>query len=392
MLTQNIRDKITKISDLMKNYIYMSKSKNELENIKRDIKLIINCLEYYSNQKIVELVKTSYDDLQKDDKDKQLTTKDVQDSGQFYQKCLKTKLSFLIYLSRITKRIKTLQLDLIKGSKEQLLQQYDTIKNYINSRNHKKLEQYLNENIIDFNLQLTFDEERYWNLLILACYKGNLNVVKILVNNNANIEYINDNNINPLLAALNSYNIDIAKYLLDIGANPNVIDDEGISALIKSNIEPELFENLITKYGADINLSIPYGTILHYACEFFDIDSILFLLDQGANIHALDSENNSALHILINQRNTDNISENTKIIKILIKRGINIDKQNSSGQTALHCAIEQEVFEYIKILLDKDASTSIKDSSGQTAGEMLNNDELWIELFGLININNDSNF
>lgn len=392
MLTKIIKEKIIKINNLMKNYIYMSKSKADLENIKLDIEQIIKDLEYYSNQKIVELVKTHYDDLAKNTNDRQLTVKIVQDIDQFYQQCLKNKLNFLIYLSKVTKRIKNLQLQPFEHCINQQLQHYDIIKNYIINREHKKLEHFLNENIIDFNLQLTNDDDCYWNLLIIACHKGNLNIVKMLVNNNANIEYVNDNNLNPLLAALDSYNINIAEYLLEMGANPDVIDNEAISALIKSNIEPKLFENLITKYNANLELPISYGTILHYACEFFDIDSILFLLDNGANIHALDSENNSALHILINQRNSDNIIENIKIMKILIKRGINIDEQNINGSTALHCAIEQEVFEYIKILLDDDASTCIKDSSGRTAEQMLNSDDLWIDLFGLIHINNDSDF
>lgn len=363
MLLEKIKKQINKTNGLFNDYTYMNKNSQQLEDIRINILNLVKNLEHHQDE-IVKSWKIS--DLN--------------------HELIKINLLDCVY--KINIRINALRNKPNKYSNKEKNEHYKIIKNYILTNNFQKLENFLNENIIDLEYLPSDKTLVNLNLLLLSCKTNNLNIVKILINNKANIEVTGQNRINPLLMALNNHNYEIAEYLLQCGANPNVYDDQHNSALIKSIGNFNFFKNLITKYNADINLPISYGTILHYACKFLDKKIIIFLLSNGANVKALNDDDDSALHILINERNTSDINENLDIIDILIENDIDINWQNNDGNTPLHCATEIENINYVNILLDNGARTDIKNAEGELPKDIaLKYGEL--EIFSLLRENSD---
>lgn len=89
--------------------------------------------------------------------------------------------------------------------------------------------------------------------LILACYKGNNEVAEYLIRNVKDINFISGMGT-ALMAATVKNNANLVKLLLENNANPNLTDANGTTALIYATIfkSYEIAELLI-KYKADDN-------------------------------------------------------------------------------------------------------------------------------------------
>lgn len=89
--------------------------------------------------------------------------------------------------------------------------------------------------------------------LILACYRGNMEVAEFLIKNVKNVDYDSSSGTALTAVAVKGHTR-LAKALLEKGANPNIADPTGITPLIYAtefeNIE--LMKLLLT-YKADKN-------------------------------------------------------------------------------------------------------------------------------------------
>ena len=97
------------------------------------------------------------------------------------------------------------------------------------------------------------------SMLILACYSGNVNVAKFLIENNCDINYVSDNGT-ALMAAVVKGNYELVKLLIKSGANLNLTDTNGLTALIyavqfsnleilKTLLEHKADKSLVDKNG-----------------------------------------------------------------------------------------------------------------------------------------------
>ncbi len=101
-------------------------------------------------------------------------------------------------------------------------------------------------------------------------------------------------NPSELFKAIRAKNVETVKKLLDEGCDPSVFEEGGRNnALCLSVSQPEMVEYLLKK-GARVNDRTKSGrTALHQAVWQYDNDkrSVEFLLEAGADIHAVDNEN-----------------------------------------------------------------------------------------------------
>lgn len=92
------------------------------------------------------------------------------------------------------------------------------------------------------------------SMLILACYKQNIDVANYLIEKQVDVNYVSDNGT-ALMAATVKGNIALCEKLLQNGANPDLSDGNGVTALMYAiqfkNIP--LIE-LLLKYNADKKL------------------------------------------------------------------------------------------------------------------------------------------
>jgi len=76
--------------------------------------------------------------------------------------------------------------------------------------------------------------------LILAADSGNQEIVDLLLDNGANVNYCSDTGETPLAAACFNGSIELVKLLLEKGANIEHVDRFGVSILDNARDHPEL--------------------------------------------------------------------------------------------------------------------------------------------------------
>ncbi|MES2811425.1 MAG: ankyrin repeat domain-containing protein [Bacteroidota bacterium] len=102
----------------------------------------------------------------------------------------------------------------------------------------------------DPNIINVLNSEGY-SPLILACYKGNVEVVEYLIKNVKDINYTTAMGT-ALMAAVVKKNVPIVKLLLENNANPNISDSNGSTALIYATIFKSYeIADLLIKYKGD---------------------------------------------------------------------------------------------------------------------------------------------
>lgn len=189
--------------------------------------------------------------------------------------------------------------------------------------------------LINKGADVNFKANGYFPLVISSQY-GYLDYVKLLIDNNANINEINHLGKSSLIIATESNKLEVVKYLVENNANINLCDQSGHTALAYACQKhfDEIFQYLIEK--PNINL-----TTLTNAKE-----NLLILTCKGAPGYTYKPLN---------------------IIKTLLsKKILDINQQDQSGKSALLYACELNNLDLAKILIENGATVDVSDSSENT--------------------------
>ena len=177
--------------------------------------------------------------------------------------------------------------------------------------------------------------------------------------------------------------------LLELGADPNLrTSDFGYTPLIyaikSSNIAAV---DILLNMGADINLTSTTGNLpITIALVDKEYELIIKLLKAGARPDATDKNQQNSLHVLAQYSSEEDFID---IIKYLQKQNNSdepltyINKQDSSGKTALHFTVASMGAEAVASLIDAGAEINIRDNDGATPihhASMLGNNEALDEL------------
>ncbi|XP_066247684.1 ankyrin repeat domain-containing protein 27-like [Euwallacea similis] len=147
--------------------------------------------------------------------------------------------------------------------------------------------------------------------------------------------------------------------------NPlQVVNSLSQNFLIKATMENnrEFVEFLLSLEFLDINCRDYSGkTAIHYAsaCGFQDI--VLMLINCKANVNVLDNERNTPLHLAC-----DKGHENCVKGFIYSSYYVEMNLQNTSGETPLFLATRWGYFDIVRILLENGASVCVKNNRNVT--------------------------
>ncbi len=112
----------------------------------------------------------------------------------------------------------------------------------------------------------------------------------------------------------------------------------------------------------DVNLKDAIGrTSLHIAAENGNIDIVMFLIENGANVNVTDVNGNTPLVFIINK------TGNLKVIQRLLEKGASVNTQNRTGETALMYAAWHGHSVIVQLLLENRADVTLKNRQGRTA-------------------------
>ena len=119
--------------------------------------------------------------------------------------------------------------------------------------------------------------------LMLAAEEGNLDILKIFVDAEADVN-------NALIEAVGSNSDVYIKNLVDVGADVNIMNSRGITILMIAvvNDKEQAVHGLVTA-GADVNISDQNGsTSLMLSAEYGNLLILEMLLQAGADVNGQD--------------------------------------------------------------------------------------------------------
>lgn len=220
--------------------------------------------------------------------------------------------------------------------------------------------------------------------LIAAVKKGNLEKVQQLVQAGANVNYKGRQGMTPLITAVTKGDYGIILYLLERGADINQADNYGVTPLLHAAMVnnnaffiPHAYMNfeLLFNNGADIHsISKDGDTALIYAIQSRNIEMIDLILD---------NTNTNTNNININNKNKEYINRLPKknltalmwacrnnddqLIDKLFEKGADPNIRGKNGETALFIAAEHGFNEPVNKLLYYGANPNIVNKDGETA-------------------------
>jgi len=174
-------------------------------------------------------------------------------------------------------------------------------------------------------------------------------VVKLLIENGADVNFVDSTGDTPLITFIKNYStaswnedkVDILKILIENGTNVEIVNNHGLTAL--------MIACSAKNYNVDRLLKI-----------------ITILIESGANIHRLDKFGQSILCNLFLNHNIKFIP--IDLVKLFIQFGANIDHQDENGNTILHHLSLERFIEgaylKMKMLLELGADRDIRNNNG----------------------------
>lgn len=254
------------------------------------------------------------------------------------------------------------------------------------------LKNYLINNLHEIN----FKNNKNWNALMIAVRNSNnysdLCVVKLLLDNGANIDDRGFNNCTALMFAVvnvdNDSSIETVKLLLYYNASVNLFDNEGMTALMLSVFSAELNTmQLLLINGSDPNIKNNDGeTILMSEImtqSKININRIKSLLISGADPNSRNIDNRTCLMMALIKTDND---ENLELIKLLLNNGANPNLSDEPTNYTclcygLNCAENNPLT--IKLMLDYGADYK-KIKQTKILNSLTSNNPVYIQINNFI--------
>ena len=198
---------------------------------------------------------------------------------------------------------------------------------------HLDVVKYLIEN--NANTELRDGDFGYTALMNAAINEENLNIVKYLIENGAYINFQGGSGDTALNIAAMQGNMTISKYLIENGADINAMSSHDFTPLMLAlhrgddTQETYLLVRYLVENGADVNQqSVQKGTALMSACEQGNLTVAMYLVESGADINIQTKRGNTALM-------NASLEGHLNIVTFLIKSGADVNIKNKSKKTAL---------------------------------------------------------
>ncbi|TGK50430.1 ankyrin repeat domain-containing protein [Leptospira kanakyensis] len=271
-----------------------------------------------------------------------------------------------------------------------------------------------------------------YTLLHYAAELGNADLTKFLITKgaNTNVSMIRGNT--PLSTAIGFDKTEIIKILLENGVDPNY--QLGESDYLRSHFhyymiktrkfDPSIFNLFISKganleskdfftetplistaaldfksihhsinllnAGANINAQTKFGKTPLMVSVFIKHFALAQeLIKRGTNIELEDSDGNTVLLAMINIGNDH--TDKPKLFQILLNANANPNHQNKEGDTALHLSVIGNSLEILEILTKQNVDSSLRNQKGKTALDQAIINENWLATKILLKIEKNIN-
>lgn len=192
--------------------------------------------------------------------------------------------------------------------------------------------------------------------LMIACRRGSRNMVRLLIDSDANVDSVDSDGEGGLYSAVVEGFEDIVRMLLEARANPNLPTQTGTTALFAAaSLGRCNIVDMLLRCGADCEKAIEGTgqTPLLMACTLGNTNLVEQLTEFGADVNHCSSDGSSPLIVAA--------ANGRKAVVDLLLRIDKLDynARNNRGMTALYCAVQNNHAEIVYMLLEAGADPSI---------------------------------
>jgi len=212
----------------------------------------------------------------------------------------------------------------------------------------------------------------------VAAFNNNVEGLKTLVKNGANINLSTSQGINAIQKAAQHNSLDAAKYLIEQKANLKGYNSTFFNAVSYAALENHLeMLELLVKSGADVNevsKDAPWaGPLARTAMEFNPLDkkarlkTLNKLLELGANPNVLHAQDMTAIMCAAKLGTSPGWKAAFDNCEVLIKSGANVNLTNTAGETALMLASASGNSKLVALLIKSGAEVNAVNKVGDSA-------------------------
>lgn len=205
------------------------------------------------------------------------------------------------------------------------------------------------------------------NALISACAMGFVKTTRVLLEHGANPSVPHpENEITTLWhAAVSWSDVQMVQDLLIRGANPNAVASGQPLLLDFLTFSEGDDDTLLSICDAFLSHRAPVDinarnendgwTALMVAARYGRLSMVNWLIDNGAEMNAVNHRGYSALYLAVHQRHAD-------VVRRLLRESPDVDRVNSDGMPLIHYALPD--LEILTLLLDAGANAEAADGKG----------------------------
>ncbi len=213
---------------------------------------------------------------------------------------------------------------------------------------------------------------------------NNVEGLKFLVKQGANINLTTSQGINAIQMAAQRNSLDAAKYLIEQKAKLNGYNSVFFNAVSYAAVgyHPEMLE-LLVKGGADVNevcKESPWaGPLARLAMSFSPLDkksrlkTIGKLLELGANPNVLHAQNMTAIMCAAKLGTSEGWKSAVDVCELLVKSKADVNLANTAGETALMLAAQSGNSKLVALLIKSGADVNAVNKVGDSALSYANN-------------------
>jgi ankyrin repeat protein len=193
-----------------------------------------------------------------------------------------------------------------------------------------------------------------------AAHSGNLEIADLLLKAGANVNAETRYKITPLSLAAENGDPAMIEKLIAAGADANSTSEEGETALMTASLNGRVDAvKMLLKHGAKINTAEPYKgqTALMWAAGKGNASAEAMLIEFGADVHVKSKAGYTALLLAVLNNRTD-------AVKTLLDHGASVEDKAPDGTTALNMAMVNAYYDLASMLLDYKADPNAEDPRG----------------------------
>jgi ankyrin repeat protein len=202
--------------------------------------------------------------------------------------------------------------------------------------------------------------------------KTKIDILKLLLENGGDLNKENNAGKTPLECALENKQKEIFHEIIKYAKEHNIKFSNRVNRAIEKEVNDDLLKVVSSKdspdtkaeaiknllyLGADPNTRLTEhnkNPILQYCVYEGNLGAVKLLLEKGAKVDENDLDGDTALHVLAQARDPDSKTK-IDILKLLLSKGGDLNKENNAGKTPLECALENrqkeiadEIITYVK--------------------------------------------